>query len=205
MALFIEERGGTVRPDYEAPNLFPESGKYQNPEHLRRYVTKRLMEMVADNTLSVTDLHNQVSRCREMAGMVILGQRIDPDSKMMMHDEPPPMELMMHEIKIKAIGGVPIKYKKGRKPRGQMIGAARRTGEGDNYSEVEQKERHEDVWMVSDKQEASVPLMEAWRILHQYGKYCRPASRAALQKKYWLYEEQAPKKRKAKPRNFNEA
>ena len=156
--------------------------------------------MVEDGSFSVMDIHNQHIACCEAAGMIILGQRFDEETREMKHDDPCPDELLRYKVKIRAIGDHPIKYKLGRANKGRSLGAAPR-----EKSRVQRKPRLEDVWAVSDKKELDVPLPEAWKILHQHGKYCRPANREGLRKIYWLFEEVRPPKpkRKAKPKgNF---
>jgi hypothetical protein len=193
MSVFTTERGGITAPDYDPPNLFPLEDDYTTRAALRHYVDQRLLEMATSGELSITDLHNQSPACSEAAGMAILGQRFDEQSKTMVLDTPAPMSLQTYMVKIKSVHGDPIKYKIGREPKGNTIGAPRR-----DHSAIEAQVKYEDVWAVSDKKEVEVPLPEAWRIMHQNGKYCRPAPRPGLQRKYWLYEE-VPRKKRGRP------
>jgi len=195
---FTTERDGQTADSYSPPDLFPDAHRYgNNRADLHAYVREVLLDLAAVGKLSVTDLHNQSAQCSEAAGMCVLGQRFDEQSKAMVLDTPCPEELARYKVKVRAIRGAPIKYKIGREPRGAALGVARESSQSSTSAR-----REEDVWAVSDAKELEVNLPEAWRILHQAGAYCRPARREGLRKKLWLYEEvrPVPKKKPGRPK-----
>ena len=99
-------------PPYDAPNQFPDSEKYSNVEDLRDYIQMELVKLAREGTLSVTDIQNQSEKEWTIAGMVILGQRIGPESQQMIVDPSSvPPELKQYIVRIRSLQGKTIRWK----------------------------------------------------------------------------------------------
>ena len=178
-------------PVYETQDLFPDAQKFGNNEAaLYEYVREILDMLVKEKRLYLTDLFNQSSHLRELAGMVILGQRWDYSN------DPPTMaidpdvrssDMQDYKIKIRSLTGKAITWKKGLEPtpgkQYSHVWTGKRGGPNSHVTEI---------WFKTSKTEIDLPIHLAWNCLRQYGRYCARARTLEDQKTIWRYEEVKP-------------
>jgi hypothetical protein len=174
-----EIRASTYSPDYvKADDLFPLLSQHQGEMECRQYVEDEMIKLAKADKLSVTELHQQSTRAARLAGMIILGQHINPESMLMeLHPERVPATLRNYRIKVKSTGDRTIEWKRGMEPKRTVQNRAGMV------------HMHEGVYMRSKLKEAVVPLVTGWTILHQAGKYCVPGATLSAQAGRWHYEE----------------
>ncbi len=166
-------------------NLFLDATRQISPDDFFMSVKAELTQLAENDELSITEIHNLPDRIRDTCGMIILGQEWEYGSsprKMVVNPDSIPEIIKNYKIRIKSVNGDTIKWKKGKElARNKMFKSG-------------QVAIFEDVWVDSEMAEGDFSCADAWKILHQAGKYCRRASRQELRERYWKYEE-IPKKK----------
>jgi hypothetical protein len=180
---------------YVAPVLLPDIRRYQGDLQFR-YISDELENLKSDGKLFLTDLLAQPSYTRDMVGLALTGQTIDPQSmKHTMASEPMSSSVMSHRVKVRVSKSNPnppdtIAYKRAvvQEPvtrfAGPKLGVST---DGEKYMQRIVKNTNKYVDMMAT--EAEMPILDAWVCLSQHGRHCRAAKSTRLQSRYWLYEE----------------
>lgn len=186
---------GSVTSDYEPPLLFRDYGKYRDYDDLRLYIENELIRMAEEGTLCVTDCLNQPSKIRNTIGEILKGIRWNEERRQEGGMEIHPA-LTSYQVKIRSINGKNITWKRGKEPLrrkySQHGGSTTISGESNYRNNLK---LYTDVYIDTGQKEISISLPQAWTALSQAGKYCRPARREGLQRKYWHFEEVMPGKK----------
>lgn len=210
----ITERGTQGLPDgYEPKELFPEWQRYRrarsgediDQDPRRRYVQSVMVQLAMDNELSVTDLHNQGSDLCDLAGEIILGRGVNPESRLPVNGGVTvPRELSDYRVKIKSIkegkdGKIAdIKWKTRLISKGSIgVATSPAIVPWDGSPGVSKKSRVEEEVYNEQATEKVYPLDEAWLVLHQQGWHCRMALTDSTRKLLWKVKEVMPRKRRA--------
>jgi|FLOH01.1.fsa_nt_gi hypothetical protein len=196
--------------DLDVPVLFAKWDMIQTRDRGSQfdYLRQRMTELAEQKALSITYLHRQRKPIPDYCGMIILGLEFAEGSNEM-RAASMPMDPVLRDylVKVQAIkrnvnailGNDKVTPKVGVAevvPLGWKIGkesASRiRSRPGQHHAGLVADNRMTDVYMESDLLEADLPISDAWRILHQRGKYCVYAPTASRRAKAWLCEEVIP-------------
>jgi len=194
----------TKTPSYNAPVLFPLWKQYMTTDtELNGYIRDELVKMAEAGTLVITDILQQPGRVWMAAGMAILGQVVNPETKVMTVDQQSiPPQLQTYSITVKSIVRKRTLEKDGQKVEIEECSPIRwkssqlrpRTVMGARGSAKTNTQMVENTWMEpfvdgEPVTEAELYLRDAWLCLRQGGEFCNHAPREGIRFKKWLYRE----------------
>lgn len=163
--------------------LFEELDSNATQGGQRAYIEEELVKLAKQRTLVLTEVLNQPEPALSLAMQVCMGHRIDPAGNCQA-GVPIPPELRDYRVKIRAINGHKIRFKRPMVPdvqseywRGRASAAI---------------EWFREDYFESDESEVELPLDEAILALRWAGRDVKRVRNAAKQKTYWHFEEVAP-------------
>lgn len=172
------------------------------------YLTERMEELANAGALSVTHIHGQPVPIPDYCGMIVFGREFtEASNEIQSATMPIGPALRDYKVEVRSIkrdvsqilgndklspkAGVPERVPLGWKV-GKQSGRAIRSRPGEHHQGFVTSTRMQDVYMESDIYEGTIPIVDAWRMLHQHGKHCVSAPTPSRQARMWLYEEVIP-------------
>lgn len=203
--------------DLRVPEVFTKWNQLAGKGRERQfaYLTERLVTLARMGALSVTHIHQQPKPIPDYCGMII-NRREFSDASNEIQPAMMPLDpaLRDYTVKVQSVErdvskilgndhktpkeGVPSRVPIGWK-LGKQLSKSIRSRAGEHHSGFTADSKMIDVFMESDVFEADLPLVDAWSMLHQFGKHCVRAPTPSRQARMWLYEETIPEAAKSPP------
>lgn len=178
--------------------LFAESRNYRMHDEAKRFIEQRMVEMVRDGSMYLTEVMLQPEA--NTAGEALFGLGRDENLKIMAYNWPTAPDLVTATVRLESMeydpenplkpkkSDRPIVYKDGTRQETEALLTAATGGmvDGSPYKHMV------DNIIDLGKSEVDVPLRVAWKILKQVGMGVTPAVRADHRKRRWLVREVPP-------------